>query len=230
MHVVIILFYPEERQHIPPKRWWSMNPHGVIYEKEALMRINIWMGHNSKQQHWSVRKMCHQQPIKPRFSASFLLFWRLIVLICLMCILCRHLDLLLYKITASGVWRLLLSCIGKSVSEEPTASFYKIVEFSHFSILKMDVEHDPETSTCTCQRTQRHIPENNEQSLLLILRLLNLNEAWVKFVWTWISAGNEPLDQIWHFVWNWHLYEKRNIFPATSFLRNYKYSSNGIYV
>jgi hypothetical protein len=85
--------------------------------------------------------------------------------------------------------------MGSSVSEEPVPDR----KFSHSSALKMDVDHAPETSIYSCQRTQRHILENNiGPTLLLILRLWNLkrNESWIKYIWMWISDGNESLDQI----------------------------------
>jgi hypothetical protein len=31
----------------------------------------------------------------------------------------------------------------------------------------------------------------------------------------WISDGNESLDQIWHFLWSWHLNVGRNKSNAT---------------
>jgi len=53
-------------------------------------------------------------------------------------------------------------------------------KFSNSSTLKMDVEHAPETSIYSCQRTQRHILENNiGPTLLLILRLWNLKKCGV---------------------------------------------------
>jgi uncharacterized membrane protein len=113
-----------------------MNPHGVTTEKEALM---LYTNKYLDGSQWQVTTLDGTKDV-PRTTSHEALFFSfgrtllktLIVLIFLMCILWGLLDLLFYKITASGMCRLLLSCVGSSVSEEPTLSLFKTENFLTF--------------------------------------------------------------------------------------------------
>ena len=84
-----------------------MNSHGVTSEKEALMLYTHKYFYGSQ---WQVTTLEGTKDVPPTtthealfFSFGRTLLKNLIVLVFLMCILCRHPDLLFYNIPASGM-------------------------------------------------------------------------------------------------------------------------------